>query len=358
MIVYINVDERNMENNQIRRDYFLNRRVVIAKDRKKRPTDFIKNKSTKNIDICPFCPGNENMTPPASLVYLLVNGEIIKKIDIDVFRHKNWLVRVVPNAYPAFKPPTEKNIIIKENTKLIEAIGYHEVIIESPCHNEHLGSGRISQMIFFINAIIDRFNLISRKSFVKHITIFRNHGKDAGASLSHPHTQLIATPFIPELIQNEMKACEKYWNNNNKCLFCDIIKKEKKSQRLIFENKSFIVIAPWASINPLEYWILPKQHQSNISSITKKDIKKLAETMRLSLGGLRSLLNDPPYNFGLHTMCDDNSVDYYHWHLEVYPRLAIWAGFEKSTGVYINTISPEDAAMELKEKIRKEKITF
>jgi UDPglucose--hexose-1-phosphate uridylyltransferase len=347
-----------MASNEIRRDYLLNRWVVIAKERKKRPTDFIRKNIEEKDGVCPLCPGNENMTPPAVLVYLSSNGKIRKERDQNGLRHKDWLVRVVPNAYPAFTPPNRKTVITKKGSTLVKALGHHEVIIESPCHDEHPGAAGVSQLIHVINAYLDRLNHLSIKSYVKHISIFRNHGREAGASLSHAHTQLISTPFIPKILQEELEASRSFWTTNHSCLLCDVLAKEKESPRLICENTSFVIFAPWASINPLEFWVLPKRHHSSMLAMTRKEVEDLAYSIRVCLGGLRSLLNDPSYNFGFHTSINEEAEDYYHWHLEVYPRLAIWAGFEKSTGMFINVISPEDAAAELKKAVKVEKKAF
>ena len=344
-----------MASNEVRKDYLLNRWVVIAKERKKRPTDFIQKETTEKQGICPLCPDNEHMTPPAILAYLSVNGKLKKEKDQNNLRHKNWLVRVIPNLYPAFAPPTKENQTIKESPVLTRAIGHHEVFVESPCHSEHPGTARISQLIHVINAYLDRLAVLSKKPYVQHVAIFRNHGREAGASLSHAHTQLIASPIVPTLIEEELEASKNYYNKNHECLLCNVLKKEKESPRFIWENNSFVAFTPWASINPLEFWIFPKRHQSNMLNLSTSEVTDLAETIRLSLGGLQSLLNDPPYNFGFHTVLSEDTKDYYHWHLEVYPRLAIWAGFEKSTGMFINTISPEDAATELRSAIQVEK---
>jgi UDPglucose--hexose-1-phosphate uridylyltransferase len=344
-----------MASNEVRKDYLLNRWVVIAKDRKKRPTDFAKKDLLKKEGICPLCPGNESMTPPAVLVYLSADGEIRKEKDQNGFRHKEWLLRVIPNMYPVFTPPNQKNVLIKESPELARAVGHHEVIIESPCHDEHPATARVSQLVHVINAYLDRLDVLSKKSYVKYVSIFRNHGPEAGASLSHPHSQLIATPFVPAIPDEELEASKSFWNKNSECLFCDVLKKETAGPRFIWENSSFVVFAPWASVNPLEFWVLPKRHSSNMLSMSGGEVKDLAETLRVCLGGLRSLLNDPPYNFGFHTLLSEDAMDCYHWHLEVYPKLLTWAGFEKSTGMFINMISPEDAAAELRAAVQAEK---
>lgn len=341
-----------MASNEIRKDYLLNRWVVIAKDRKKRPTDFVLKGHETKKGVCPLCPGKEHMTPPAVLVYLPSNGKIRKERDQNGFRHKNWLVRVIPNLYPVFVPIDENSYDFTESSKATRAVGHHEVIIESSCHDEQPATARLSQQVLTINAYLDRLVALSKKSYVKHIAIFRNHGHEAGASLSHPHSQLITTPIIPTILEEELKASRKYWNENNECRFCDILKKETSSPRFIWKNNSFVVFAPWASVNPLEFWIIPKHHRSNMLNMSGVEVEDLAETMHICFGALKSLLNDPPYNFGFHTILDENAVNFYHWHIEVYPKLITWAGFEKSTGMFINTISPEDAAKEMRTIIR------
>jgi UDPglucose--hexose-1-phosphate uridylyltransferase len=343
-----------MTSNEIRKDYLLNRWVVIAKERKRRPTDFVKKTEERGVGICPMCPDNEHMTPPAVLVYLNSNGGIRKERDKNGSRHKNWLVRCVPNLYPAFTPPDKEKVKVKESPFLANAVGHHEVLIESPCHDEHLGVARVSQLFHLINAYFDRLNDLSTKPYVKYVEIFRNHGLDAGASLSHAHTQIIATPFVPRIVNEELMASRRFWKKTGECLFCDILRKERVGPRFIWENDSFSVFAPWASVHPLEFWILPKKHQSTLLDISQKEINTLAKTFRACFGGLNSLLNDPSYNSGFHMAPNKEAQEYYHWHLEVYPRLAIWAGFEKSTGMFINVVPPEDAATELKKAVQAE----
>jgi len=335
--------------NELRKDYILDRWVVIATQRKRRPTDFIKTREERKPSTCPFCPGNEHMTPPAALVYLKRKGEIIKDRDQNDARHKDWLVRCIPNLYPAFTHVSAQKLRIDNGGKFnrMKAIGHHEVIVESPIHDEHPGVARISQLILVLNAYRDRFEAFSSNKYVKYISIFRNHGSDAGASLSHAHTQIIATPIIPRIIKEELNKSKDFWNENGKCIFCNIIEKEKRGPRLIWENKHFIVFAPWASVHPFEFWIFPKRHQSTISEMSPEEISSLAITFRVSFEALRALLEDPSYNFGFHMFPQKS----FHWHLEVYPRLTIWAGFEKSTGMFINTVSPEEAASNLKEAI-------
>jgi UDPglucose--hexose-1-phosphate uridylyltransferase len=347
--------ENKTVSNETRKDYLLNRWVIIARGRNKRPTDFAKNAAINSDGVCPLCAGNEHMTPPATLVYLSSeNGKLVKQKDPEGGRHKDWLLRVIPNLYPFVTPPNEDT----QNTDTVSAVGHHEVVIESSCHAEQPANTRVSQLVLVINAYLDRLAAFSKEPYVKHVTIFRNYGHEAGASLSHPHSQLVTTTFLPTILNEELKTSRSYWNQNSRCIFCDIIKKETASERFIWENQSFVVFAPWASVNPMEFWVFPKRHNSNMQNMTNTEVNDLAETLRVCFAGLRDLLNDPPYNFGVHTLLVPDAKDCYHWHLEVYPRLAIWAGFEKTAGVYVNMISPENAAKELRVAVLEQKKTL
>lgn len=340
--------------NEVRKDYLLDRWVVIATERGRRPTDFAnKEREKAKTGICPMCPGNEHMTPPAVLVYLKHGNGIRKTEDKDDTRHKNWAVRVIPNLFPAFAPPKNKTSQRKtaKCSEMIPAVGHHEVLVESPNHDEHPADARLSQLEYVVDAYVDRLRELSARPYVKYVSIFRNHGLEAGASLSHAHSQIIATPSIPKTLEDELEASKRFWKQNKKCVFCEIIKKERGGPRLILENSKFVVFAPYASVNPMEFWIIPKKHEATLLDMSKSDVKALAETLKACLGGLKKLVNDPPYNYGFHLAIDKDASDYYHWHLEVYPRLAIWAGFEKSTGMYINTVTPEAAAEHLRKTI-------
>ncbi|MGQ9624958.1 MAG: galactose-1-phosphate uridylyltransferase [Candidatus Bathycorpusculaceae bacterium] len=343
--------------NEVRKDYLLNRWVVIATERGRRPTDFAKKEREQTKpSLCPLCPSNEHMTPPAVMVYLK-SGKGVKKVkDENGFRHKNWIIRCIPNLYPAFTPPKEKipKTLTTESGNLFAAVGHHEVLVESPNHDEHPANARIPQLIYVINAYVDRLRELSAKPYVRYVSIFRNHGLEAGASLSHAHSQIIATPFIPQLVKEEMEASKKFRKRDGKCVFCEILEKELDSPRLILENSHFAVFAPYASVHPMEFWIIPKRHEASLLELSQKEVETFAETLKACLSGLKSLVNDPPYNYGFHLTLDKKAKGYYHWHLEVYPKLAIWAGFEKSTGVYINTVTPEVAAESMRKAVSTE----
>jgi UDPglucose--hexose-1-phosphate uridylyltransferase len=344
-----------MPYNELRKDYLLDRWVVIATERSRRPTDLSKPKlESSKTATCPLCAGNEDMTPPAVMLYQKENGEIKRSQDpLTGERVKNWLVRVIPNLFPAFsqpKQPEDSSRIVKSGY-LWDAIGNHEVIVESPNHDEDPADASLPQLELVIKAYVDRCRELSAKPYVKYVSIFRNHGLEAGASLSHAHSQIIATPMVPTTIREEQKASASFYEDYKKCVFCDIIEGETKGPRLISEDNDFVVLAPYASINPMEFWIMPKKHAPNILNLTSNEISAFAKTIKSSLKALKEIVNDPPYNYGIHLALNPEAQESYHWHLEVYPKLATWAGFEKSTGTYINTVTPETAAQSLRKAI-------
>ncbi len=256
--------------------------------------------------------------------------------------------------YPAFSPPKtqEDAAAIMQSEKFGRAIGHHEVLVESPVHRDHPADAPIPQLVHLVNAYRDRFSDLAQKQYVKYVQIFRNYGLQAGASLSHAHSQIIATPFVPAIPNEEMVAAKSYFDEHGTCFFCDLIEKEKLTNRQIMENDEFSVFAPYASVHPMEFWVLPKSHSSNILNLSMKATGLFAQTMKATLGALKATVSDPPYNYGIHQGISEDMADSYHWHLEVYPSLSTWAGFEKSTGAYINTVTPETAAEEFKKALR------
>jgi UDPglucose--hexose-1-phosphate uridylyltransferase len=342
-----------LTSNELRKDYLLNRWVIITTERSKRPTDFATKWAERGKGkICPFCPGNEKMTPPATLLYFKADNRIKKGKDTDGKRRSDWLIRVFPNLYPALKPPSKVKVRSSSGQyQRMSAVGLHEVVVESPKHDEHPSVADVEQLKLAIEAIQERVRIISTYSYIKYVSVFRNHGKEAGASLSHAHSQIIATPMVPKLISDELDASDRFHKEKKKCAFCAIIEKEGRSPRLIYKNSHFTAFASWAGIHPFEFWILPHEHQPSILDMTGNDMEALAKTMHSCFSALKKILNDPPYCFTFHMTPTDGKYSFYHWHIEVYPYLSIFAGFEKGTGMYINTTLPEDAAKLLRNSI-------
>jgi UDPglucose--hexose-1-phosphate uridylyltransferase len=340
----------------IRRDYLLDRWVAIAARRASRPSDFARPHKARLPATCVFCPGHEHLTPRAVLLYLTDGrGGVSKARDTRTRRIRGWSIRCFPNLYPALSP---RSRLVERRSSVLHVSrpgkGYHEIVVESPDHGEHPGVARLGQLKLVLRGYLDRLSALSNEPSVRYVSIFRNHGLEGGASLSHAHSQIIGTPLVPKTIEDELRVSRAFWKKRNACAYCRLVSIERRSPRLIHENDYFVAIAPWASIFPFEFWIVPKRHSPSLSSIRADEIGSLAVTMRATLGSLAAALGDPPYNYGFHTSPSVGRHHYYHWHLEVYPRLSRLAGFELSTGMYINTLLPEAAARLLRARVKEQ----
>jgi UDPglucose--hexose-1-phosphate uridylyltransferase len=343
--VYPIIFTRRQKLTQLRRDPVIGRWIIISDERSKRPHDYqsiFKVNNPEDIpefkDNCPFCPGNEDMTPEEVLTY----GENDTH---------PWSVRVVPNLYPALKPELE---LKKEGMgiyDIINGVGAHEVIIESPIHNSSFDRMELQEIEYFLFAVVDRMNELNKDERLEYIMVFKNHGVDAGATLEHPHCQLIATPIIPKRVSEELEGCKRHFDIKGRCIFCDIISQEKYDQRrIINETEHYIVLAPFASRFPYEVWILPKRHIASFPLTSPEEIKDLSNVFKDIFSRINGILNYPPFNFMLHTSpSKSEDIPYYHYHIELIPKLARVAGFEWGTGFYINHTPPERAATDLRD---------
>jgi len=316
----------------MRRHYFLDEYCIIAAERGKRPSDF-KHGGTKDRSdpkTCPFCPGNEERTPPAVAVYtdhgIRADGEE---------RVKNWWARSFLNLYPAMvpspKPPTREWVADF-------ARGFHEVIVESPDHESDPSRFSRRDLERLVAVYKDRYVRRISETGVEYVSIFKNWGRVAGASLSHTHTQLVALPLVPPALIREMEAI----SSAPRCPYCSLVEREASSDRLIFENEGFVLIAPFSSQVPYETWILPKKHASDLEGL---DSGGLAQVLGEALRRLDRLLSGPPYNYTIRQLPDRR----YHLNIRIQPAISTMAGFEKNTGIFINTVPPEEAAKELRE---------
>ena len=330
---------------ELRRDPITGEWVIIASERAKRPSDFACHSpghEAETSDTCPFCPGNESMTPP----------------EIMAFRHPGsqrngpgWWVRVVPNKYPALGIEGDLNKTGLGMYDWMNGVGAHEVIIETPEHGKFLGfldSRQIEDVLWAYRA---RYLDLKKDPRLKYILIFRNYGRVAGASLGHPHSQLVATPMIPGMVSAELHGARRYMDYRERCVFCDLLRQETdEGQRLVAENEHFIAFEPYASKSPFETWLLPKRHTASFAGISAEEQSSFAAMLGETLRRLHICLDDPPYNYNIHTApCDVEDQADFHWHLSISPRLTIAAGFEMGTGIYINVTPPEAAAEYLRE---------
>ncbi len=339
-------------NNELRKDYLLDRWVVYAPRRAKRPADFAVSRSKTETKVCSFCPGNENLTPPAKLLYVLSEGRTLKLRDAGDKRRSDWSVRCIPNLYPAFESndssPLKGQVKGQFPNIKSKAVGVHEIVIESPEHDGHPHLAGEKQIGLWLQAAIERVVELNKKWSC--VVLFRNHGRDAGASISHAHSQIIATPLVPSRIHNELTAMRKFHNETGKCAICKIISIETKTDRCIMNGENFTVVAPWASIFPFEFWIIPRKHAGTFVALERDEVRSLAHTINLSFRAVANLLSDPPYNMIFHS-APSKSQGSFHWHVEVYPKLSVHAGFELGTDMFINTQTPESSAEALKTAI-------
>jgi UDPglucose--hexose-1-phosphate uridylyltransferase len=328
---------------ELRKDPVTGRWVIIATERAKRPTDFVRDKvEIHGSGFCPFCYGNESKTPPEILAY---------RHDGSQRNAPGWSLRVVPNKFPALGIEGTLNRQGEGLYDKMNGIGAHEVIIETPEHGLTLATLPVRRVEDVLWAFRDRILDLKKDRRFKYILIFKNHGEAAGASLEHTHSQLIALPVVPKRVLEEVDGAREYYNFKERCIFCDIIRQEVESKiRVIAENNEFIAMAPFAPRFPFEMWLIPKVHRSAFEESQKTEFAQLAELLKDMLMRLDKVLDFPAYNYIIHTSpFPDSSNDYYHWHVEIMPKLTKVAGFEWGTGFYINPTPPEESAKFLRE---------
>jgi len=327
----------------LRKDPITGRWVIISTDRAKRPTDFVRESvQIKGKGFCPFCYGNEEKTPPEVLVYGR-NGTAANT--------PGWSIRVVPNKFPALG--IEGNLD-REGQGLFDrmnGIGAHEVIVETPDHQSTLAMLPEKAIEEALHAYRDRMLDLKNDKRFRYILIFKNHGEAAGASLEHTHSQLIALPIVPKLVREEVDSGRRYYQDKERCIFCDMIRQEiEDGSRVINENENFISLAPYAPRFPFEIWLLPKQHGSAFENTQSPVYASLARILKDNLSRLDAVLDRPAYNFMIHTSPIGEEInEHYHWHIEVMPKLTKVAGFEWGTGFYICPTPPEESARFLRE---------
>jgi UDPglucose--hexose-1-phosphate uridylyltransferase len=324
---------------ELRKDPVVERWVIIATERARRPMDFTPEVApARGPEECPFCPGHEERTPP------------------ELFRSGGsedgpWTVRVVPNKFPALHMDGEVHSAGEGIYDRVDGVGAHEVIIESPDHSASLGTLPTANVGEILVAYRERLLALRKDPRLEYVLIFKNHGVAAGASLEHPHSQLIATPILPELIAEELEGAARYFRMKERCVWCDVVRQERRDgTRLVQEEEGFVAVAPFAPRFPFETWILPTAHRPSFESIQADEVDALARLLRDLIARLGRLFEDPPYNFALHTApLKDADPEHFHWHLELMPKLTRLAGFELGTGFFINPTPPEDAARFLRQ---------
>jgi UDPglucose--hexose-1-phosphate uridylyltransferase len=327
---------------ELRKDPIIGRWVIISAERGKRPSSFYADEKVSVGGFCPLCPGNEDKTPPEVFAY---------RSSDSLPDTPGWSLRVVSNKFPALRIEGELDRRGEGIYDKMNGVGAHEVIIECPDHDKTLSSVSVSHFEKVLLTYRNRIKELCKDKRFRYIAIFRNQGEVAGASLAHPHSQIIALPVVPKRLKEELKGAREYFDYKERCIYCDIVRQEREQGiRVINENRSFLSIAPFASRFPFETWILPQRHNSSFEESPEEHYASLAEIFSDALKKLDRVLGNPPYNFILHTSPAGERVnDYYHWHFEIIPRLTRIAGFEWGSGFYINPTTPEDAAKFMRE---------
>ena len=328
---------------ELRKDPVTGRWVIISTDRRKRPTDFrLESVSISPDGSCPFCAGNEHMTPGE----LLVQGRNGSGPNTP-----GWSLRVIPNQFPVLRV---EGSLDREGEGLFDkmsGIGAHEVIIESPRHEDTLATldpARIEDVLW---ACRERVQDLKRDQRFRYIIIFKNHGAAAGASLDHSCSQLIALPIVPREVRDEVDGARVHYQRKERCVFCDLLRQEVADRRrLIAENADMTAVAPYAPRFPFETWVLPRRHQALFEDTPRHEYASLARMLGDILRRMNKALERPPYNLLIHSApVVEQTAEYYHWHVEIIPNLTKVAGFEWATGFYVNPTAPEEAAQVLRD---------
>ncbi|MBZ4667840.1 MAG: UDPglucose--hexose-phosphate uridylyltransferase [Epulopiscium sp.] len=337
--------DRGRSMSEIRKDIVTGVWTIIAVERGKRPHDFEKQSIKKNSEGCPFCAGNENQTPPEVLAYRTGQQEP---------NNSKWKVRVVPNKYSALK---EQNAVetIKGFYETITGYGVHEVLIDTTDHEATIGKMSYEQLELVLRALKERYKDISSDDKIKYVQIFKNQGAEAGASLQHPHWQIIGVPLMPENQKQIIKGSKKYFQEHSRCVYCEMLRYERNAKvRIIYENKYFTLFAPYASRFCYETWIMPKQHLYDFSRLKDEHLKSLAQILKESIQRYEKVFDQLAYNICfMSPPLEANVEKYFHWHIQIIPRLGNLAGFELSTGSYINPTPPEMVAETLQKVAKK-----
>jgi UDPglucose--hexose-1-phosphate uridylyltransferase len=324
---------------EFRQDIVSQHWILFAPNRGSRPEDFHRaqnNPEPKSLPLvdktCPFCPGQENLNQTIAFYPT----------------EKNWQIRVIPNKFEALGHSGGR---ARSDFYIVrEGIGDHEVIITRP-HNLLTAFFPDDLMELMIKVYQSRMRELSNHPEIEYVHIVQNFGAAAGASIAHPHSQIFATPFVPEHLHDEVTGSHSYFQAHGGCVYCEMILKELMDNlRVILDDEDFLVFSPFAGRVPYAMRIIPKRHQASFMDMTDKEQKSLARVLRIALQKLYNKLDNPPYNYYIHSMpvshslmtrYDDRS---YHWHLEILPRLNVWGGFELGSDVYVNTVLPEQAA--------------
>jgi len=326
---------------ELRLDQTIRNWVIVAPERSKRPNAFRRRprERAETNDTCPFCPGREAETPP------------------ELFRLQDdkggWRLRVVPNKFAALSGDGSRDQIANGlGFTSMPGVGSHEVVIESPRHDGDIATASDGEVGDVLAAYRARHRAL-RKSSAAMVVIFRNHGAGGGTSLPHPHSQIVAAPVVPLLVRHRFDVAMQHYDDTGHCLYVEILHRElADGRRIVAQNDGFVAFQPFAAASPFETCLMPRTHRASFADTTDDELAHLAPLLRDVLAGLRRLLDDPDYNYVIHSAPPgDEGRPYFLWHLQIVPRLTTPAGFELGSGISINPSSPELTAAELREAI-------
>ena len=336
---------------ELRRDPITRGWGIVAPERQRRPSDFFTQTSKKEAGHCPFCSINDDgETKP------------LQRFSGSTESGKDWEITVIPDKYPLLNPEESHEGFGDGMYDLLGGYGHHELVIESNDHFACFESMSLQNIEGVFSAYQQRMIQLAKDTRVSHVLITRNTGHYAGANIHHPHSHIVGLPIVPKKIFEEMEGAGTYFDYRERCLFCDIIAQETEEQtRVVMEDEHFIAFCPYASRFPFEVTIMPKTHQAGFETINSTEIESLAKHVKSIFKGINSLLGTPPLNYIIHSApfsdCGhkefEKSHSFFHWHIEILPKLTRIAGFEWGSGFYINPMLPEEAAEHIREELNK-----
>lgn len=328
---------------ELRQDIVTGDWIVVATGRARRPQDFAAGEGVPRVpkSECPF----ERLLPAALAVFDR-GGESYRLTAKDrSYLMDNWWLQVVPNKYPAFGRGSCRVLRRVGPHHAQDGVGFHEVLVTRD-HDRSPGLQRPAELAVLLKAYRERYLALKDELCVEYISIFHNHGQAAGASIYHPHSQLVAIPVVPPDVGRSLRGSRAYFHQRRRCVHCTMVAFERRERRrIVFENRDFIAFCPYVSRTAFEVRMFPKRHNPQFETMSDGEVLAAAEVLFWILSSLHRKLNDPAYNFFIHTAPPvQGDYRHYHWHVEVLPKTAIWAGFEIGTGIEISTIAPETAA--------------
>ena len=329
----------------IRKNLITNDWVIFAPNRLARPKE-LKTKEQDNIEVlaarpehkadCPFCPGNEK--PEDGVVFTLNEGGA-------------WRVRVIENKFASVERTVEPHKRFTRFRKELDGFGIHDVFIDNPRHNTTLALMSVGEITTLMKAYHQRYLQVLENNLVKHAVIFKNQGIKAGGSLEHPHSQIYGLPVVPFEINVRMHEMERYFETDDNCLMCDIMRDElSEKERLIYENAGFVSFMSYADLSPYHFWIVPKRHNHTFAKVTEQELAQLADCMKVVFGKMFKSLHNPDFNFVFQSLTHhDEGAEYFHWYISVIPQIKTKGGISYAGGLYVNPVMPEEAAKTLRE---------